>query len=62
MITSYNQFMQYKSNRIMVVDDEEFCQASMKAILFKAGIDIKKQVDCFIDGQEALDQIKWAHS
>ena len=29
----------FKENRILVVDDEEFCLASMKAILFNLGID-----------------------
>jgi len=29
----------YSKNRIMIVDDEEFCIASMKAMMKRAGID-----------------------
>jgi CheY-like chemotaxis protein len=50
-------FKKYKTNRILVVDDEEFCLASMKAILFSLGFDTKYQVDYCITGQEALDQV-----
>ena len=44
----------------MVVDDEEFCYASMRAILTKAGIDCDKQVDFCISGREAVAQLKKA--
>jgi hypothetical protein len=40
----------YKNNRIMVVDDEEFCIASMKSMLFSAGVDTEHQVDFCITG------------
>jgi len=51
---------QYRHNRIMVVDDEEFCHASMRAILTKAGIECDKQVDFCISGREAISQLKKA--
>ena len=47
----------FKDSRILVVDDEEFCLASMKAILFNMGLDTKFQIDFCINGQEALDQV-----
>ena len=40
-----------------MVDDEEFCLASQKAILFSLGFDTHYQVDYCITGQEALDQV-----
>jgi hypothetical protein len=40
-----------------VLDDEEFCISSMKAILFKFNFDINYQVDYCLSGQEALDQL-----
>ena len=48
----------YKNKRILVVDDEEFCIASMKAIMGKLGIDVTYQVDFCITGFEALDLVK----
>ena len=41
IFASLKHFRKFKENRILVVDDEEFCLASMKAILFNLGIDIK---------------------
>ena len=38
-------FNKYNKKRILVADDEEFCQASMKAILQKVGVDVAHQVD-----------------
>ena len=35
-----NKFRKFKENRILVVDDEEFCISSMKAIFFTIGVDI----------------------
>jgi len=34
------KFRKFKENRILVLDDEEFCIASMKAIFFTIGVDI----------------------
>ena len=36
----YRNFSKHKNNRILVVDDEEFCISAMKVLLFKLGIDI----------------------
>jgi CheY-like chemotaxis protein len=46
----------------MVVDDEEFCIASMKSMLYSSGADTEYQVDFCITGQEALDQLIFATS
>ena len=41
----------------MVVDDEEFCIASMEQLLTVAGLDSVYQVDYCINGQEALEKV-----
>jgi CheY-like chemotaxis protein len=48
----------FKKNRIMVVDDEEFCIASMRTILQKAGVNVVHQVDFCINGMEAYQQVE----
>ena len=57
----FNLLSRFKQNRIIVVDDEEFCIASMRALLGKAGIDTVYQVDYCITGLEALTQLKQAY-
>ena len=49
----------YRNNRILVVDDEEFCIASINAIFRILEID-SKLVDNCIHGKEALDKVKEA--
>ena len=49
----------YRNNRILVVDDEEFCIASINTIFKILEID-SKLVDNCIHGQEALDKVKEA--
>ena len=44
-----------------MVDDEEFCISTMKALLFNLEIDIDIQVDFCINGLEALNHIKDAY-
>lgn len=51
-------FQQHKNDRILVVDDEEFCIAAMKALLLKIGVDIQYQVDYCINGLEAIHMIE----
>lgn len=46
-----------KRDRIMVVDDEEFCLESLRVLLHKAGVDLSR-VDFCITGQEALTKIQ----
>ena len=48
---------QYKKNRIMVVDDEEFCISAMKILLNSFGIN-NHQIDFCINGKEAVDIFK----
>jgi CheY-like chemotaxis protein len=52
--------MTFKTNRILIVDDEEFCLNSIQEMLQILDIDTKFQVDFCINGQEALDTIKTA--
>ena len=42
----------------MVVDDEEFCNASMSSMMSKYGIDVNHHVDFCLNGKEALDMIQ----
>jgi CheY-like chemotaxis protein len=39
----------------MVIDDEEFCIASMNSILEVAGIDVASKVDFCYNGKEAVE-------
>ena len=39
----------------MIVDDEEFCIASLKAMMKRAGVDTVHQVDFCITGAEAVE-------
>ena len=48
-------YTKFKNNRIMVVDDEEFCISSMRAILHSQGINVDYQVDYCINGKEAFN-------
>lgn len=54
-------FNRYKNDRILVVDDEEFCHTMMKIMLYKVGIDVDHRVDICITGLEALETIKKSH-
>jgi len=38
VLDCYNKYAQYSDNRILVIDDEEFCISSMRAILYSLGI------------------------
>jgi len=51
----------FKHNRILIVDDEEFCIATMRVMLAKVGIDTQDQVDYCITGNEAVKQVKETH-
>lgn len=48
----------FQNNKVLVVDDEEFCISAMKGMLFKAGLDIEFQVDFCIDGKQAVELVK----
>ena len=40
LMTKLNKFKSMEKPRVLLVDDEEFCISSMRAILFKLGLDI----------------------
>lgn len=61
MLSNVDQAKLHDKNRIMIVDDEEFCLTTMKSMLFNLGIDIMNQVDSCINGLEALDTLKSAY-
>ena len=41
----------------MIVDDEEFCIATMRIIFKSCGFDCEKEMDFCIDGQESLNKV-----
>ena len=53
----YHKSLQWKHKRIMVVDDEEFCIAAVKAMMNLLEIDTEFAVDFCIDGREALETL-----
>jgi hypothetical protein len=57
VLDTYNKYREFSENRILVVDDEEFCLSSMKAVLFNLGMNINFQVDFCISGKEAVSQV-----
>ena len=58
VMSSYLVFAKFKNDRILVVDDEEFCISAMRSVLFSIGIDVDHQVEYCITGKEAIDQLK----
>jgi len=58
MLDCYNEYAKFTNNRILVVDDEEFCISSMRAVLYSLGINTDFQVDYCIHGKEAVRQVK----
>ena len=57
-LDNYKLLLKHGKNRIMVVDDEEFCIASLKSILVGANIDMNNKVDFCINGLEAVNLIR----
>ena len=55
VLDCYNRYNEFGQKRILVVDDEEFCISSMKAILHSCGINVELQVDFCINGKEAVN-------
>ena len=53
-------YSRYGKNRIMVVDDEEFCISALRSMLVKQGIN-QWQVDYCFDGLEAVRCVKKAY-
>lgn len=48
------------NDRILVVDDEEFCLSGLKVIMQCIGIDVANKVDFGMSGEEALQIIECA--
>jgi CheY-like chemotaxis protein len=55
------KFHLLKKDRLMIVDDEEFCITSLLGMLKQTGFP-SDMIDCCITGKEALDQVKLCHS
>ena len=55
------RILKFSSNRILVVDDEEFCLVSMKVLLKNLGFDVVNQVDFCISGLEAVTTVEAAY-
>ena len=50
------------NNRILVIDDEEFCLTGLKVILHTLGVDVNERVDLAICAKDALEFIKSANT
>ena len=48
------------NQRILLLDDEEFCLTGLKVILQAIGVDTKAKVDLCISASEALQHLKAA--
>ena len=57
-MTELNKLHKTNSNRILVVDDEEFCLCTVKYLLIKLGVDVDASVDFCLNGQEALHTVE----
>ena len=51
-------YQHFISDRMLIVDDEEFCISAMRAVLFSIGMNVEYQVDYCITGKEALEQLQ----
>lgn len=60
-ILSLKDVFAFKRDRILVVDDEEFCLVSVKVMLKNLGFNVSYQVDFCINGLEALQTLKIAY-
>ena len=60
LVQSIKQKKSFGRERILLIDDEEFCISSMRAILFKLGIDLDNMVDFCMNGQEACELAEYA--
>ena len=49
--------LSHNKERILVVDDEEFCLTTMKSIMQSSGLDVENKVDFCISGQDAVNTI-----
>ena len=58
----YMKLYHQRHNRILVVDDEEFCISAIQVLLSQLGINIETQVDFCITGQEAVNKVKQIYS
>ena len=48
------------NQRILVVDDEEFCLSGLKAVLMTLGIDVVQKVDLTMSPSEGLKYLECA--
>jgi CheY-like chemotaxis protein len=53
-----NWLSKFKQDRVLVVDDEEFCITSLVKLIEKTGFDFKNRLDLRINGKEAFDLVK----
>ena len=50
-------FNKWSQKRILIVDDEEFCIATMKAIFQICGFNCDYEIDFCINGQESVEKV-----
>ena len=54
----HNLMMAHKKDRVMIVDDEEFCLSSIQGMIEKTGFDFEQRVDFSMTGLQALTKVK----
>ena len=53
--------MRFRENRVLVTDDEEFCIASMKAMISKVGLDVQNRLDVCFTGLQMINLVKQSY-
>jgi uncharacterized protein YrzB (UPF0473 family) len=57
VLLTLKKLKKFGKDRILLIDDEEFCISSMRVMLFKLGQDVQNQVDYCMNGQEACELV-----
>ena len=50
------------TNRILIIDDEEFCITALKQMLQISGVDVSKVVDSCLSGFKAIQMVEQAYA
>jgi CheY-like chemotaxis protein len=54
----YSKYREFSNNRILIVDDDEFCHSTMKSTLSTFGVNTEFQCDFCVTGKEAMLQVR----
>ena len=48
----------FSVNRILIIDDEEFCITALKQLLQISGVEVNNLVDCCLSGLKAIQMVE----